>query len=314
MRIPQVVESLADSRISFWRCSLPARVTTSSSVPASDLLHRLSSRHSFHHAFPFVPTMSHPSSADNVLQQRLPEWSASCVSVPCGVQLVLSVISDWDPTKWIIYFLHVYTPLVPLIARTPESAIKKAKAHVHRAHADRLDASVPPEERIRKLEELPVWSRAEIRKRHGEWVQGDNGRRRRVLLLLEGCIVDAGGYLNEHVSSPTRTKLTVQPGGAHLLLSHCVSPLPAARSYTAPSPDTDDSCPSSPLMVSVYSPASSESKLELTPMSSVSGSDNEAPTDKELRDATRSFFGGMNNHSGAARERMRCMRVARLGD
>lgn len=31
-----------------------------------------------------------------------------------------------------------------------------------------------------------------------------------------------------------------------------------------------------------------------------------------LKDATRSFFGGMNNHSGAAREIMRCLRVAKL--
>jgi hypothetical protein len=31
-----------------------------------------------------------------------------------------------------------------------------------------------------------------------------------------------------------------------------------------------------------------------------------------LRDATRSFFGGMNNHSSAAREMMRCLRVAKL--
>jgi stearoyl-CoA desaturase (delta-9 desaturase) len=32
----------------------------------------------------------------------------------------------------------------------------------------------------------------------------------------------------------------------------------------------------------------------------------------QLKDATRSFFGGMNNHSGAAREMMRCLRIAKL--
>jgi hypothetical protein len=31
-----------------------------------------------------------------------------------------------------------------------------------------------------------------------------------------------------------------------------------------------------------------------------------------LRDATKSFFGGMNNHSAAAKEMMRCLRVAKL--
>ena len=95
--------------------------------------------------------------------------------------------------------LKNYTPFVPSLARTPESAIRKARAHVHRAEADRLDAAVPSDERIRRLEELPVWSRAEVRKRHGEWVLERDIRRRRVLLLLEGCVVDAGSYLDDHV-------------------------------------------------------------------------------------------------------------------
>ena len=107
--------------------------------------------------------------------------------------------SDWDPTKWIISFLHTYTSLVPTVARTPESAIRKARAHVHIAEADRLIASVPSDEQVRPLDELPVWSRAEVRKRHGEWVKAREGRRRRVLLLVEGCVVDAGAYLEDHV-------------------------------------------------------------------------------------------------------------------
>lgn len=113
----------------------------------------------------------------------------------------LFVISDWDPTKWIIWFLHRYTPLVPSISRTPEDAIRKARAHVHMAEAHRLVASVSDDERVQPLEELPVWSRAEVRKRHGERVIGRDGKaRRRVLLVLEGCVVDAGGFLVDHVS------------------------------------------------------------------------------------------------------------------
>jgi hypothetical protein len=34
----------------------------------------------------------------------------------------------------------------------------------------------------------------------------------------------------------------------------------------------------------------------------------------KLRDATKSFFGGMNNHSAAAKEMMRCLRVAKLAN
>ena len=33
-----------------------------------------------------------------------------------------------------------------------------------------------------------------------------------------------------------------------------------------------------------------------------------------LKEATRDFFGGMNNHSGAAKAKMRCLRVARLAE
>ena len=33
-----------------------------------------------------------------------------------------------------------------------------------------------------------------------------------------------------------------------------------------------------------------------------------------LRDATKAFFGGMNNHTSAAKARMRCLRVARLAE
>jgi stearoyl-CoA desaturase (delta-9 desaturase) len=68
------------------------------------------------------------------------------------------------------------------------------------AEADRLTSSIPSDQIVRPLEELPVWSRAEIRKRHGEWVGSGVERRRRVLLVIEGCVVDAGGYLDDHVS------------------------------------------------------------------------------------------------------------------
>jgi stearoyl-CoA desaturase (delta-9 desaturase) len=73
---------------------------------------------------------------------------------------------------------------------------------VHVAQADRLVASVSVDDMPKPVENLPVWSRAEARKRHGEWVVSKNGeRRRRVLLVLEGCVVDVGGYFEGHVST-----------------------------------------------------------------------------------------------------------------
>ncbi|WWD07182.1 hypothetical protein V865_005279 [Kwoniella europaea PYCC6329] len=194
-------------------------------------------------------------------------------------------LADWDPSKWFIWVLHKYTSLVPTIARTPESAVRKARARVYMAQADRLTEALPPHEMVRPKDDLPVWSRAEVRKRHGEYVKEEHGVRRRVLVLLEGCVVDVGGYLEDH------------PGGNDLLLTHCVLPLP--------SESTDD--------IDIDSGYAS-SELASPPLNKISLSSPEVDEVDQivLKDATRAFFGGMNNHSGAAKEWMRCLRVARL--
>lgn len=64
--------------------------------------------------------------------------------------------------------------------------------------ADRLFGTVKADEMVKDINELPVWTRNDVVRRHGEW----DGKRQRVLLLLEGCIVDVGGYLEDHVSDP----------------------------------------------------------------------------------------------------------------
>lgn len=85
-----------------------------------------------------------------------------------------------------------------MIARTPESAVVKARARIHMAEADRLFGSVKADEMVKLIDDLPIWTRGEVVKRHGEWMRDE--KRRRVLILLEGCIVDVGGYLEDHVS------------------------------------------------------------------------------------------------------------------
>lgn len=74
------------------------------------------------------------------------------------------------------------------------------------AEADRLFGTVKADEMVKPIEDLPVWSRGEVIKRHGEYARsaqgdGDGEGRRRVLVLLEGCLVDVGGYLEDHVSA-----------------------------------------------------------------------------------------------------------------
>ena len=98
---------------------------------------------------------------------------------------------DWDPTKWIIWALHTYTPFVPTIRRTKDAEIHKAKAHVHRLQAERLTALVPELEKSKEDHELPVWTSEETSSRAASG---------QALLLIDGYIVDVSDYLDEHVS------------------------------------------------------------------------------------------------------------------
>jgi stearoyl-CoA desaturase (delta-9 desaturase) len=66
---------------------------------------------------------------------------------------------------------------------------------MHMAEADRLFGTVKADEMAKDPSQLPVWTKNEVLRKHGEWV----GERRRVLLVLEGCVVDVGGYLEDHV-------------------------------------------------------------------------------------------------------------------
>lgn len=251
--------------------------------------------------------------------------------------------ADWDPSKWFIYLLHHYTPFVPSIARTPESAILKARASVHTLHAERLSAGVPSEMRAKRRAELPVWSVEEAVRRNGEVVfvsiptQGKEVtiRRRRVLVLVDGCLVDVGGYLEDH------------PGGEHLLLANSIRPLSSTLDFsihttstTSPTPSSPNTRPVSPDQIdSGYSSGSQSSPIKksfVLPSANASSglvrrhrsssfdaaavpalenddlADMEEAGEVKLRDATKAFFGGMNNHSGAAKEMMRTLRVAVL--
>ena len=101
--------------------------------------------------------------------------------------------ADWDPTKWIIYLLHIYTPFVPSVAVTPEADILKAQAQVLRLQAGRLTAQVPLEDIAKPEHELPTWSVDQTLERAQE-----SGK---VLVLIDGFVVDVSEYIHDHVSS-----------------------------------------------------------------------------------------------------------------
>ncbi|KAG7566925.1 hypothetical protein FFLO_01304 [Filobasidium floriforme] len=195
---------------------------------------------------------------------------------------------DWDPTKWIIWALHTYTPLVPTIRRTKEAEINKAKAHVHRIQAERLTALVPEVEKSKEDHELPEWTVEET------LAQVASGQ---ALLLIDGYIVDVSDYLDEHVSS---------------------TPMPmdtASRSLKRRSART----PSSPSSIDSGYESLGTSSGNSSPTGERSADESTQPPPQSvvvqtriLKDASRAFFGQINNHSQAAKEKMRCLRVARL--
>lgn len=83
---------------------------------------------------------------------------------------------------------------MPTIATTPETEILKARAHVHRLHADRLTSKIPSSDIAKDDTQLPQWSKADLVRE----LEADEGA---VFLLIDGYIVDVGGYLDVHVSS-----------------------------------------------------------------------------------------------------------------
>jgi stearoyl-CoA desaturase (delta-9 desaturase) len=140
--------------------------------------------------------------------------------------------------------------------------------------------------------------------------------------MCGGC----GGILRrprKYFALISEARLTLpKPGGEQLLLANCVKPLPSLSALPPGSPDLSRG--SSPLIDSGYSSGTpSDNAADPRPLihrtsslvSSVRSGDGGSVREDvkvELRDATKAFFGGMNNHSIAARERMRSLRVARL--
>lgn len=67
------------------------------------------------------------------------------------------------------------------------------------AEADRLVGKITADQMVKNLEDLPVWTTGNVLRKNGEWLREE--KRMRVLLLVEGCVVDVGAYLEDHVST-----------------------------------------------------------------------------------------------------------------
>jgi stearoyl-CoA desaturase (Delta-9 desaturase) len=96
--------------------------------------------------------------------------------------------TDWDPTKWLIYLLHILTTQIPSVRRTPDSEVEKARQRVIIETSFR---DLPPSQ----LGDLPVIRASQVRDRY-------DGK---PVIILEGYAVDVGAFTKEH------------PGGEGLL-------------------------------------------------------------------------------------------------
>ncbi|KAJ9110984.1 hypothetical protein QFC20_002751 [Naganishia adeliensis] len=217
--------------------------------------------------------------------------------------------ADWDPTKWIIWVLHRYTAFVPTIATTPEAEVLKARAHVHRLHADRLTSQIPCSDIAKDDTQLPHWTKADLARE----LEEDEGA---VFLLIDGYIVDVGGYLDVH------------PGGPALLrnwsiatTSHQHSEKPSAttsrrkRFSSGTSSPIDSGYESATVELTSTSTArnpTSADTADLRAKLHATLNEDAVSMETKIKDASKAFFGQINSHSQAAKEKMRCFRVAKL--
>ena len=114
---------------------------------------------------------------------------------------------DWDPTKWLIWTLHRFTPLVTRIHQTPKDEILRAQAHVLSQRAEMVNTQeMSPAS-------LPTWKLADVPKHVDQLIKtrmASGSLKRPVVILLEGYAVDVSSYAAEH------------PGGVAILRNYAV--------------------------------------------------------------------------------------------
>ncbi|KAG8703703.1 hypothetical protein FRC08_002674 [Ceratobasidium sp. 394] len=121
---------------------------------------------------------------------------------------------DWDPSKWIIWMLHRFTPLVTRVRQARDEDVTRARkwmAYIHAQGKDHLpygwgDLDDDPlgasaRSQVQPLEE---WDRARL---ETYILKG-----RRVIVLIDGWIVDITNYMKEH------------PGGSTMLRGYTYNP------------------------------------------------------------------------------------------
>ncbi|KAF8753836.1 Acyl-CoA desaturase [Rhizoctonia solani] len=125
---------------------------------------------------------------------------------------------DWDPSKWIIWALHQFTPLVTRVRRAREEDVSRARRWMSYAHSlgkDHLPhgwEALSDEDFFDAVAEVENENEATDQPQKEEYEAWDLSRleshvlnERRTVVLIDGWVVDVTKYMSEH------------PGGAALL-------------------------------------------------------------------------------------------------
>ncbi|KAG9102890.1 hypothetical protein FRC06_000884 [Ceratobasidium sp. 370] len=120
---------------------------------------------------------------------------------------------DWDPSKWIIWTLHKFTPLVTRVRQARDEDVARARKWmtIHAQGKDHLPygwedsdddfLEESPQSQVQPLEE---WDRDRLE----TYIL----KERRVIVLIDGWIVDITNYMKEH------------PGGSAMLRGYSYNP------------------------------------------------------------------------------------------
>ncbi|KAF8508696.1 hypothetical protein JB92DRAFT_2732099 [Gautieria morchelliformis] len=117
-------------------------------------------------------------------------------------------LTNWDPTRWLIWTLHTFTSLIPSLRRTEELDVLKARLYMIRTEATSLSNKNPvaardlerraqllhsslPVQEITKGK--PIWGRTELE----DFVVSGM----RTVILIEGYAVDVTSFIKEHATS-----------------------------------------------------------------------------------------------------------------
>ncbi|SCV67904.1 BQ2448_5515 [Microbotryum intermedium] len=234
-------------------------------------------------------------------------------------------VFDWDPSKWIIWGLHFFTPWVPKMHQTPEAEILRAKAHVLAVRAEKVaKGKDDAEEEEEESSSFKVW---------GSFAELESDEDRGSSTSFEGVTSSA----SRSVSGSSSASGTSTDWGEDEILSDRRAGIFSAQSLTTtrrrylgrstPLPKWTRAQLVDKLVDPRVFPSSSRTPIVIVVNGfavDVTRYAQDHPggyavlkefalgKGKEERDATEAFEGGLNDHAWSAREKMKDLTIARI--